>query len=110
VVRLDDCASALAQRKAQMERELAAFEAAQQAEGPARAAARRERDLTDKADRAQETFDRVMAATAGSAANRADAQEAEIDALRRDEAIEAKLAAMRAEQARRAAKAKRKAG
>lgn len=108
-VRLDEAAAALAARKAQMERELAAFEAAQQAGAPA-AAVRRERDLQERADRAQETFERVMAAAGGNAAGRSDAHEAEIDALRRDEAIEARLAAMRADQAKRAARPKRKAG
>lgn len=108
--RLDECAAALAARKAQMERKLAAFEAAQQAGAPAAAAARRERGLQERADRAQETFDRVMASAGGGVAGRADAHEAEIDALRRDEAIEARLAAMRADQAKRAARSKPKAG
>jgi phage shock protein A len=109
-VRLDECAAALAARKAQMERELAAFEALQQEDGPGGAAVRRDRKLQEKADRAQETFDRVMAAAAGTAAGRADPHEAEIDALRRDEAIEARLAAMRAAREKAAARPKRKAG
>lgn len=109
-VQLDECAAALAQRKTQMERELAAFEAAQQAEAPTASAARRKRELNERADRARETFDRVMAMSGGAAAGHPDAREAEIDAMRREEAIEARLAAMRAEQARRAAKPRRKAG
>lgn len=109
-VRLDECAAALAARKAQMERELAAFEALQQEERPGAAAVRRDRALQEKADRAQATFDRVMAAAGGSAAGRADPHEAEIDALRREEAVEARLAAMRAAQAKRAARPKRSAG
>ena len=108
-LRLDECAAALAARKAQMERELAAFEALQQEEGPGAAAVRRDRKLQEKADRAQETFDRVMAGAGGTAAGRADPHEAEIDALRREEAVEARLAAMRAAQAKRAARPKRPA-
>jgi phage shock protein A len=106
-VKLDECAAALAQRKVQMERELAAFEATQAAAGPGNAARGRDRKLQQQVDRAQETFDRVMAASGTAGA--ADAQEAEIDALRRDEAIEARLAGMRAAQAKRAARPKRKA-
>jgi hypothetical protein len=109
-VRLDECAAALAARKAQMERELAAFEALQDRDGPGAAAVRRDRKLQDRADRAQETFDRVMASAGGTSAGRADPHEAEIDALRREEAIEARLAAMRAAQEKAAARPKRKAG
>jgi len=107
-VRLDECATALAARKAQMERELAAFEAAQSEHGSA-APARRERKLQERVDRAQDTFDRVIALSGADAVRRADPGEAEIDALRRDEAIEARLAAMRAAQAKRAARSPRKA-
>lgn len=107
-VRLDECAAALASRKAQMERELAAFEAAQSEHGGA-APGRRERKLQARADRAQETFDRVIALSGADAVRPAGPEEAEIDALRRDEAIEARLAAMRAAQAKRAARPKRKA-
>lgn len=109
-VRLDECAAALAARKAQMERELAAFEALREQDGPGAAAVSRDRKLQDRADRAQETFDRVMASAGGGAAGRADPHEAEIDALRREEAIEARLAAMRAAQEKAAARPKRKAG
>lgn len=110
-LRLDECAAALAGRQAQMERELAAFEASRPADGLGGAApTRRGRKLQEKVGRAQETFDRVMASSGGAAAGRADPHEAEIDALRRDETIEARLAAMRAAQAKRAARPKRKAG
>jgi phage shock protein A len=110
-VRLDQCASALAQRKAQMDQALAAFEAAR----PDRASGggdpeRREQALQRKVDRAQETFDRVMAGVGGNGAGQADDKEAEIDALRREETIEARLAAMRAAQAKQAARPKRRAG
>lgn len=108
-VKLDECAAALGQRKAQMERELAAFEAAQAAAGPGNGATRgRDRKLQQQVDRAQETFARVMAASGGSAAGRADPAEAEIDALRRDEEIEARLAGMRTAQAKRTARPKRR--
>ena len=109
-VRLDECAAALAARKAQMARELAAFEVAQSEDSAGGAPGRRERKLMDRADRAQETFDRVVALSGAEAVRRADPQEAEIDALRRDEAIEARLAAMRAAQAKRAARPPRKSG
>jgi phage shock protein A len=110
-VRLDQCASALAQRKTQMEQALAAFEAARP--GPAPGGGdpeRREQALQRKVDRAQETFDRVMAGVGGNGAAQADDKEAEIDALRRKETIEARLAAMRAAQAKQAARPKRRAG
>jgi len=108
-VRLDECAAALAARKAQMERELAAFEAAQ-GEGGLGASGpdRRDRRLRERVDRAQEVFDRVINLAGADAVRRADPQEAEIDALRRDEAIEARLAEMRAAQAKRAARSTRK--
>jgi phage shock protein A len=110
-LRLDECAAALAARQAQMERELAAFEASRPAGGLGGATpTRRDRKLKDKVGRAQETFDRVMASSGGAAAGRADPHEAEIDALQREETVEARLAAMRAAQAKRAARPKRKAG
>ncbi len=111
-VKLDECAAALSARKAQMERELAAFEAAQEAKARGEAPLKRDRRLMEKADRAQETFERVMASAGGAAAGRADPHEAEIDALRREDAVEARLAAMRAAQAKRAGGGggKRKAG
>jgi phage shock protein A len=109
-VRLDECAAALAARKAQMERELAAFEALELEDGPGAATVRRDRKLQERADRAQETFDRVMASAGGTAAGRADPHEAEIDALQREDAIDARLAAMRAAQEKAAARPKRKAG
>lgn len=108
-VRLDQCATALAQRKAQMEQALAAFEAARPDNAPG-GPARRDQALRRKVDRAQETFDRVMAGVGGNGASQADDREAEIDALRRQETIEARLAAMRAAQAKTAARPKRRAG
>lgn len=98
-IRLDQCTSALAARKTQMEKELAAFEAAQPADalggdGPTR----RDQALQRKVDRAQETFERVMAGGGGAAAGRADPQEAEIDALRKSAALADRMAALRAAQ------------
>jgi phage shock protein A len=98
-MRLDQCTSALAARKTQMEKELAAFEAARPADtlggdGPTR----RDQALQRKVDRAQETFERVMAGAGGGAAGRADPQEAEIDALRKSAALADRMAALRAAQ------------
>jgi phage shock protein A len=103
-VRLDQCASALAQRKAQMEQALAAFEAARPGQAPGGDdSVRRDQALQRKVDRAQETFDRVMAGVGGD-------EEAEIDALRRGEAVAERLAALRAAPAPRAARPRRRAG
>ena len=68
-LRLDECTAALAARKTQMEAELAAFEAARAdtmlgGDGPTR----RDQALQRKVDRAQETFDRVMAGAGGKPA------------------------------------------
>jgi phage shock protein A len=110
-VRLDQCASALAQRKAQMEQALAAFEAARPDPAPGGDdPARRDQALQRKVDRAQETFDRVMAAVGGNGAGHTDDEEAEIDALRRSEALAERLAALRAAPAPRPARARRRAG
>jgi phage shock protein A len=99
-VRLDECAAALTARKAQMERELAAFEAARQGD-PGAAPARRDEALRRRVDRARETFERVMAETGGAAAGRADPQEAEIDALRKDAALAERMEKLRAAPAKR---------
>ena len=110
-VRLDQCASALAQRKAQMEQALAAFEAARPNAAPGGDdPERRDQALRRKVDRAQETFDRVMAGVGGSPAGRADDEEAEIDALRRQSALAERMAALRAAPPPRAARPRRRAG
>jgi phage shock protein A len=110
-VRLDQCASALAQRKAQMEQALAAFEAARPDPAPGGDdPERRDQALQRKVDRAEETFDRVMAGVGGRPAGRADDREAEIDALRRGEAVAERMAALRAAPAPRAARPRRRAG
>jgi phage shock protein A len=108
-VRLDECAAALAARKIQMEAELAAFEASRPDETLAEPA-RRDQALQRKVDRAQETFDRVMAGVGGKPACPADASEAEIDALRRSEALAERMAALRAMPEPRPARARRRAG
>jgi phage shock protein A len=100
-VRLDECAAALAVRKAQMERELAAFEAARRDGLGGDGANRRDQALQRRVDRAQETFERVMAETGGASAGRADPQEAEIDALRRDAALAERMEKLRAGAAKR---------
>jgi phage shock protein A len=110
-LRLDECTAALAARKAQMEAELAAFEAARAdtvlgGDGPTQ----RDQALQRKVDRAQETFDRVMAGAGGKPAAPADAKEAEIDALRRSAAVAERLAALRAAPEPRPARARRRAG
>lgn len=110
-VRLDECASALAQRKAQMEQALAAFEAARPEPAPGGGdPERREQALQRKVDRAQETFDRVMAGVGGRSAGQADDREAEIDALRRSEAVAERMAALRAAPAPKATRPRRRAG
>ena len=110
-MRLDECTAALAARKTQMEAELAAFEAARAdtmlgGDGPTR----RDQALQRKVDRAQETFERVMAGAGGKPAAPADAQEAEIDALRRNAAVAERMAALRAAPEPRPARARRRAG
>ena len=110
-LRLDQCAAALAQRKAQMEQALAAFEAARPGPGPGGGdPARRDQALQRKVDRAQETFDRVMAGAGGDPAGRADAKEDEIDALRRSAAVAERMAALRAAPTPGTARPRRRAG
>lgn len=107
-VRLDECASALAARKAQMEAELAAFEASRPDDALGEPT-RRDQALQRKVDRAQETFDRVMAGVGGNPAGQAGDEEAEIDALRRSAAVAERMAALRAAPASRAARPRRRA-
>lgn len=110
-VRLDQCASALAQRKAQMEQALAAFEAARPDPAPGGGdPERREQALQRKVDRAQETFDRVMAGVGGNPADQPGDEEAEIDALRRSAAVAERMAALRAAPKPNAARASRRPG
>jgi phage shock protein A len=98
--RLQEALAALKLRTAEMEEQLAAFQAAQAAarstEGaPGRAHVRAER----KAERAEEAFDRAMKAAGGIAGERprpeASAKVAEIEALQREAAVAERLAALR---------------
>jgi len=100
--RLDECLTALNSRKARMQEELAAFEAAQRdaalgGEGRGRPSRRTER----KVERAEEAFDRAMAGLGGATGvGRTDAQSAakvaEIDAMQKSAAIAQRMAALRA--------------
>lgn len=99
--RLEECLVALTQRKSQMEEALAAFELAQRdaalgGEGPTRP----DRQTERKVNRAEEAFDRAMAAAGGVAGvSRADAQAAakvaEIATLQKSAAIAQRMAALR---------------
>lgn len=109
--RLEDGLAALKARKTQMDRELAAFAAAQRAAaaegaGPAPVARAQRR-----AERAEAAFERAMAASGGAGgtlANSGDAAKlAEVDALRRDETIAERLAALKAGGGKAAAGKKR---
>ena len=100
--RLDACLAELAARKQVMERDLAAFEAARRDERFAEdKTGRDDRRIQRQVGRAQETFDRVMAAAGGAPAGRPDDKEAELDALRREAAVADRLAALRAAAAKR---------
>jgi len=102
--RLDGCVAELAARRQQMEKDLAAFEAARR-EARSCAEGGEDRGIQRKVDRAQRTFDRVMANAGGAPAGRVDAPEAEIDALRKEAAVADRLAALRAAAKRRPGKA-----
>lgn len=101
--RLEECLIALTARRARMEEELAAFEAARRdaslggGDGPARPVRRTER----RVERAEEAFDRAMEGAGGvPGAGRADAQTsaklAEIATLQKSAAIAQRMAALRA--------------
>jgi phage shock protein A len=99
--RLEECLVALTTRKSQMEEALAAFETAQRdaalgGEGPARP----DRSTERKVERAEEAFDRAMAAAGGVAGiSRADAQTAakvaELATLQKSAAVAQRMAALR---------------
>ncbi len=100
--RLDSCVAELAARKQQMEKELAAFEAARRdARFAEDGTGGEDRRIQRKVDRAQQTFDRVLASAGAAGAGRPDDKEAEIDALRREAAVADRLAALRAAAAKR---------
>jgi phage shock protein A len=112
--RLNECLSALKLRKAQMERELASFQASRceasaetsACDSPAERAER-------KASRAETMFERAMAAAGSPGLGLMDAEDAaklaEVDALRREAAVAERLAAMRAAQDKAAARGGRQA-
>ncbi len=99
---LEECLSALTERRAQMEEALAAFETARReaalgGEGPARTGSSTQR----RVDRAEAAFDRAMAGAGGAAGVvRSDAKTAarvaEIDVMQRSAVIAQRLAALRA--------------
>ena len=99
--RLEECLVALTTRKTQMEEALAAFETAQRdaalgGEGPTRPTGTTE----GKVKRAEEAFDRAMAAAGGvTGVSRTDAQTAakvaEITTLQKSAAIAQRMAALR---------------
>lgn len=95
--RLEENAAELVERHTEMERELAEFELGRgdNSVGDDQAA-QRDQAIRRRADRARETFDRMMNSARGGPGHRIDAQEAEIDALRRGEAVAERLAALRA--------------
>ena len=99
--RLAESLAALKLRKAQMEEQFEAFQAAQRAanadgEAPGRRNVRAER----KAERAEEAFDRAIAAAGGLSGDRASpdaaAKVAEIQKLQKQAAVAERLASLRA--------------
>ncbi|HEX8364390.1 MAG TPA: PspA/IM30 family protein [Allosphingosinicella sp.] len=112
--RLSECISALKLRKAQMEKEHAAFKAsrcdASAATDPCDSPAER---AERKASRAETMFERAMAAAGSPGPGLTDpddaAKLAELDALRREAAVAERLAAMRAAQEKAAARGARQA-
>lgn len=98
LARLDGCLAELKLKKAQMEKELAGFQAART--GSAGAADKAER-AARRAARAEEAFERAMTAAGGVAA-RVDAdcaaKLAEVEALRREAEVAARLAELKAKQ------------
>ncbi|MFN3388181.1 MAG: PspA/IM30 family protein [Allosphingosinicella sp.] len=100
MVRFDEAAAAIKTRRAQMEKELAAFEATRRdASAAIAAAATPELRSERKAARAEAAFERAMAA-AGLSVGLADPGEAaklaEVEALQKDAAIAARLEALKA--------------
>lgn len=94
--RLDPCIADLVARKAQLERELAAFEAARRdGNSGADGAACQDRILRTVA-RSEETFERARARAGDGPAASAGAAEAEIEALRKSALLAERMAALRA--------------
>jgi phage shock protein A len=99
--RLEECATALATRKAEMEEALAAFEMAHRdaalgGGGPAQP----RRSVERQVERAEKAFDRAMTGAGGAGFTRADgkaaAKVAEIDTIQRSAVIAQRMAELRA--------------
>ena len=109
--RYEEALAAVKVRRAQMEKELAAFQAAQRdaASLSAAAAASPEQRSERKVARAEEAFERALNA-AGIAVGLADPEEAaklaEVDALQKEAAIAARLEALKAKAGAAAPRAK----
>ena len=101
IARYEEALAAVKARRAQMEKELAAFQAAQRdaAALSAAAAASPEQRSERKVARAEEAFERAMSA-AGIAVGLAQPEEAaklaEVDALQKEAAVAARLEALKA--------------
>lgn len=98
--RLEECVSALATRKAEMEEALTAFQSAQRdAELGENGTPGGGRNVQRRVERAEKAFDRAMAG-AGAVFTRADgkaaAKVAEIDGIQKSAAIAERMAALRA--------------
>lgn len=98
--RLDECSAALAARKAQMEKDLAAFQTSRRdADLGGDHARRQDQRIKRTVARAEQTFERVMAGAQSPDAG-ADpegaAKLAEIEAMRRSSVLAERLAALRA--------------
>ena len=98
--RLEECVTALTNRKAQMEEELAAFEVAKRdaalgGDGPTR----QDRRIERRVERAVGAFDRAMTGAGGAGTTRADAaaaaKVAEIDVIQKSSEIARRMAALR---------------
>lgn len=110
--RLDACLAAMKVRKAEMEKELAAFQTARREAACGEYAATPAERSRTKVARAEAAFERAMAAAGGGGAGLIDPEEAaklaEVDAMQRDDRIAARLAALRAQAAPAPAAAGRK--
>ena len=99
--RLDECVTALASRKGEMEEALAAFLVAQRESVlGGDVCAQPGREVERKVERAEKAFDRAMAGAGGASFARADgkaaAKVAEIDLIQRSAVIAERMAALRA--------------
>jgi phage shock protein A len=97
--RLEESIAALTARKAEMDKALREFELARRDAALGSGDPDQERRIKRNVERAQATFDRVMANSGGpcvaAASNPEAAKLAEIDAIRRETAVAERLAALR---------------